>query len=79
MAFTSNYCTFRMISDTFCKFSEKVFPDDGSPLVRGEPLRGCNSSLYTRTLADSGARDTGSQHSCSHPPYDVVVESVSIA
>ena len=27
MVFTSNYHTFRMISNTFCKFSEEVFPD----------------------------------------------------
>ena len=27
MVFTSNYPTFRIISDTFCKFSREVFPD----------------------------------------------------
>ena len=27
MVFTSNYPTFRIISNTFCKFSREVFPD----------------------------------------------------
>ena len=30
MVFTSNYPTFRIISDTFCKFSREVFPDGDS-------------------------------------------------
>ena len=28
MVFTSNYPTFRIISNTFCKFSREVFPDE---------------------------------------------------
>ena len=30
MVFTSNYPTFRIISDTFCKFSKEVFPDEAN-------------------------------------------------